>query len=140
VLKSKLDETIIENSLIGGNLAEPKCFLFLEDLDSIVLSDSYCRIKIFNAKQMQQIKQIYTPNEGLLKNMIKIEDKYFALFKFEKEGNLKWEIQTLPSNFNDFDEWKGDTVLTLDRDEIKRVQLDKHDGKAIVVIEEKSRG
>ncbi len=140
MLKSKLDETIIENSLIGGNLAEPKCFLFLEDLDSIVLSDSYCRIKIFNAKQMQQIKQIYTPNEGLLKNMIKIEDKYFALFKFEKEGNLKWEIQTLPSNFNDFDEWKGDTVLTLDRDEIKRVQLDKHDGKAIVVIEEKSRG
>ncbi|CAD8159994.1 unnamed protein product [Paramecium pentaurelia] len=84
-----------EQTPIQTNLAIPKCFKYLEinDQKVIILGDSYCKIKVYNANNIDELLWVWVPFEGFLKQIIQDGEYIVMLFKrFDEHENQYYEV------------------------------------------------
>ncbi|CAK81693.1 unnamed protein product (macronuclear) [Paramecium tetraurelia] len=84
-----------EMTPIQTNLAIPKCFKYLEinDQKVIILGDSYCKIKVYNANNIDELLWVWIPFEGFLKQIIQDGEYILMLFKrFDEHENQYYQV------------------------------------------------
>ncbi|CAD8166451.1 unnamed protein product [Paramecium octaurelia] len=84
-----------EMTPIQTNLAIPKCFKYLEinNQKVMILGDSYCKIKVYNASNIDELLWVWVPFEGFLKQIIQDGEYVVMLFKrFDEHENQYYEV------------------------------------------------
>ncbi|CAD8075948.1 unnamed protein product [Paramecium sonneborni] len=90
-----IEQITKESTPIQTNLAIPKSFQYLEidDQKIIVLGDSYCKIKVYNANNIDELLWVWVPLEGFLKQIIVDGEYIVMLFKrFDEHENHYYEV------------------------------------------------